>query len=49
MSVEKKIEMNNRRIEKAKEQILTGSKYQDVLQQGIHDLENENKKLKELK
>ena len=49
MSAEKKIEKNNRRIEKAKEQISAGSKYQDVLQQGIQDLETENEKLKSSK
>jgi hypothetical protein len=46
MDVEKVIEKNNRRIEKAKEQILAGSKYQDVLQSGIKELEDQNKKLK---
>jgi hypothetical protein len=49
MDVGKVIEKNNRRIEKAKEQILAGSKYQDVLQSGIKELEEQNKKLEEKK
>lgn len=49
MDVGKVIEKNNRRIEKAKEQILAGSKYQDVLQSGIKELEKQNKKLEEKK
>lgn len=49
MDAGKVIEKNNRRIEKAKEQILAGSKYQDVLQSGIKELEEQNKKLEEKK